>query len=90
MTQTRFMVNDPKASFDAHLFEREKVEAAGGSDGEQSDKPVTPLCSRSTSYGPFESVTVDDVRSGIPDHDGDVCGVCKSSFRSRDTEEADD
>lgn len=87
MTRTRFMVNEPRASFDAHLFTRKDVEDAGGDgDGDRTSKPVSPLCSRSTSYGPFNPVTVDEVRSNLPGHDGDICGICKNAFRSRETE----
>lgn len=84
MTQTRYLINDPMASFDAHLFEREDVEDAGGAEGTKSDRPVTTICSRSTSYGPFRAVTVDDIRTGLPEHDGDVCGICTKMFENRD------
>lgn len=86
MTNTRFMVNDPKATFDAHLFRRNAVEDAGGADESRADRPVMSLCNRATSYGPFHAATVDEIRSSLPDHDGSVCGACMTLFRKRDTD----
>lgn len=73
---TEYLRNEPSGTFDAHLFDRAAVEDAGGGPGEQADRPVSSICSRTTAYGPFREVDTDDVTNGLPDHEGDVCGVC--------------
>jgi len=77
--------NDPTNTFDAHLFESDDVRAAGGdTNGTKADSPVASLCSRTTSYGPFRTVTESEVRDGDLDgHDGDLCGTCAESAESR-------
>jgi len=75
-TENDYLRNEPSGTFDAHLFTRAEVEAAGGAVGEQADRPASSICSRTTAYGPFAEVEAEDVRNDLPDHDGGVCGVC--------------
>ena len=75
-TEFDYLRNDPSGTFDAHLFDRSTVEEHGGEVGEQADRPVPSICSRTTAYGPFRETDAEAVADGLPDHDGDVCGVC--------------
>jgi len=53
--------NETTATFDSHLFEASEVEDASGDDRDgKSDAPVASLCSRTTSYGPFERLDLHD------------------------------
>ena len=75
-TDHDYLRNEPSGTFDAHLFERRVVTDAGGGTDAQTDRPVSSICSRTTAYGPFFEVSVEDVANNLPDHDGDVCDVC--------------
>ena len=86
-TDYDYLRNEPSGTFDAHLFDRSTVADAGGEPGEQSDRPAASICSRTTAYGPFYEVEREDVANDLPDHDGDVCGVCA---RLADDESEDD
>lgn len=79
--------NDPTATFEGHLFEADAVEDAGGGPGEQTDRPVASLCSRTTAYGEFHHVAPhegDERILGLPGVDKtetvaeayDLCDVC--------------
>ncbi|QPL12262.1 CxxC motif protein [Halorubrum phage Hardycor1] len=64
--------NEPANSFEAHLFDADEVESAGGGDGEKSERPAASVCSRTTAYGPFHEVADDEDL----DANGGTCGVC--------------
>jgi hypothetical protein len=87
-TDHDYLRNEPSGTFDAHLFDREAVADAGGETDEQTNRPVSSICSRTTAYGPFYEVSVADVTDGLPDHDGDVCGVC--ARHAAEDEQGDD
>jgi hypothetical protein len=72
--------NDPAGTFGAHLFAGTAVEAAGGMNSEQSERPVSSLCARTTSYGQFLAVDPDDLDAGLADHSGDLCDVCRDNL----------
>lgn len=89
MPKSNYLRNDPTSTFDAHLFDREQVEdAAAGADGEQTNKPVSSICSRTTSYGAFYAVSLDDIDEDIPDHEGGLCSVCRKTLESRRGDDA--
>lgn len=69
--------NDPTGTFDPHLFAGSAVAVAGGADGEQSERPVSSLCARTTSYGSFHAVDPDDLDAGLEEHSGGLCDVCR-------------
>ena len=72
--------NEPASTFEAHLFDAEQVAEADGDEGEKSDRPVTSVCSRSTSYGPFHAVeSVDDLDG---DDETSICSVCADHARA--------
>lgn len=70
-----YLRNDPAPSFEAHLFDADDVADAGGGVAEESERPVSSICSRSTSYGEFRAVEGDD---------GDLCDVCRSTVEGDD------
>lgn len=89
MPKSNYLRNDPTSTFDAHLFDRDEVEdAGGGTDGEQTDKPVSSICSRTTSYGEFHAVSLEDIDGDLPETEGGVCSVCQRAVESRRGEDA--
>lgn len=82
--------NEPASTFEAHLFDGEQVAEADGDGGEKSDRPVTSVCSRSTSYGPFHAVeSVDDLDDADGDDETGICSVCLDHARADDGEVRD-
>lgn len=64
--------NDPTETFDAHLFDPETVEEAGGGHRVRSNRPISSLCSRRTSTGEFVSIDpIEDEWMEI-----DICNIC--------------
>lgn len=82
-TKDEVLANDPRPTFDAHLFERSEVEAADGAIGSQADRPVSSVCDRTTAYGPFREP--DDALGD----DGGLCSVCASAVEGEDDEGGD-
>lgn len=72
--------NDPTQTFDAHLFARAEVDDAGADMGEQTDRAVASLCSRTTAYGEFYDVPHEaDVDEPLPDALG-LCDLCAGTL----------
>jgi hypothetical protein len=74
---SEYLRNAQTGTFDAHLFEREEVEDAGGGVGEQADKPVASVCNFTTSYGEFEEV------EDVEDAEG-LCEKCRDAAGEAD------
>jgi len=83
-----YLRNDTSGTFAAHLFRADEIDAAGGAAGSQAERPVTSICSRTTSYGPFRAVDAEAADDGLPDHDGGLCEVCRERLAEA-TEAAD-
>jgi len=87
---TEYLRNEPASTFEAHLFDAETVAEADGL-GVKADRPIPSICSRSTSYGPFQ--TVEDVTALAPvddvaDRAGGTCATCLQSVKSDDEDDA--